>query len=431
MKKPYSLDYTIESEKERLAYVKDVLDSLQKKPTPSDLELFATYILDGKDENGKNAVQRGEITSSSRRHSNFRVQEDKNLSLDNILEAGVTPETELKPYNSKNIYLKKSTVIKRPKKGDPGDSDIPGMVELWARIDALEHTVAVNEGKVPPDPNTQLFTDNYRYWQFKHMLIDLRRHQYYLKDSAKPTIHFIAVPQPSPQTIDWSEDGGYWCTYQQWYHKTHDTYKPYISKNITDYKTRETSNGTEVYWVTQRHTFDWENPKHIAALINHYSALYMQLWDKPYSWGRTLIFDFDRYFDAVGFTPEREYILTRYIDGANAETIAAELREKFRVDYSSTWIAAIVHHNIPRDIANYVKRQRLLAETPQDQRKKCNKCGRNLPSSPLFFSRCTRRKDGLYGTCKECERADRIRRGVTAKNDRRKKDQELYEMPTK
>lgn len=432
MKKPYSLDYTIESEKERLAFIEDVLDQLTRKPTPSDLELFATYILDGKDENGKNAVQRGEITSSSRRHANFRVQDDKNLSLDNILEAGVTPESDLRPYNTKNVYLKKNMTIRRPKGNDPGDSDVPGMVELWECIDRLEHVIAVNDGKIPPDPQTQIFTDNYRYWQFKHMVIDLRRHQYYLKDSAKPTIHFVSLLQPSPQTIDWSGDSGYWCSYDYWYNKTHNTYRPHISKNLDDYKTRKTPDGkTEVYWVVRQHTFNWENPQHIAALINYYSALYMQLWDKPYSWGRTLIFDFDRYFDLVGFSPEREYILTRFIDGASTEEIADELISKFQVDYSANWISTIIHHQIPREIANYVRRQRLLVETPDNLRKKCNRCGRYLPRDPLFFGKCARRIDGFYGSCKECEKADRIKRGVITKYDRRKKDQELYEMPPK
>ena len=52
-KKQYSLDYNIERDFERLAAVKDILDNLENKPSNNDLELMASYILYGKDENGE------------------------------------------------------------------------------------------------------------------------------------------------------------------------------------------------------------------------------------------------------------------------------------------------------------------------------------------------------------------------------------------
>ena len=56
MQKPYSLDYDIKSEKDRLVAVNDILNKLKRPPTASDLESMAFYILCGKDENGLNAV---------------------------------------------------------------------------------------------------------------------------------------------------------------------------------------------------------------------------------------------------------------------------------------------------------------------------------------------------------------------------------------
>ena len=57
MKKAYSLDYeNIKTDKDRLAAVIDILDTLDKTPSPTDLEQMGTYILCGKDENGLNAV---------------------------------------------------------------------------------------------------------------------------------------------------------------------------------------------------------------------------------------------------------------------------------------------------------------------------------------------------------------------------------------
>lgn len=71
MKKKYSLDYSIERDLDRLHAIEDILDTLDTKPTNAELEQMASYILYGKDEEGKNAVQRGETTDSNKRYNSF------------------------------------------------------------------------------------------------------------------------------------------------------------------------------------------------------------------------------------------------------------------------------------------------------------------------------------------------------------------------
>ena len=56
MKKAYSLDYSIERDSDRCIAVSDIIDKMDKDPSPTDLEQMASYILYGKDENGFNAV---------------------------------------------------------------------------------------------------------------------------------------------------------------------------------------------------------------------------------------------------------------------------------------------------------------------------------------------------------------------------------------
>lgn len=60
MKKKYSLDFSIVRDTDRLAAVNEILDTLSTNPTPTELEQMASYILYGKDENGKNSIQRNE-----------------------------------------------------------------------------------------------------------------------------------------------------------------------------------------------------------------------------------------------------------------------------------------------------------------------------------------------------------------------------------
>jgi len=69
-KKAYSLDYSIERDTDRLQAVKSILNGLEKDPSPTDLEQMASYILYGKDENGKNSIERSETTDDGQRRYN-------------------------------------------------------------------------------------------------------------------------------------------------------------------------------------------------------------------------------------------------------------------------------------------------------------------------------------------------------------------------
>lgn len=438
MKKAYTLDYNIERDIDRLAAVNDILDKLETRPSNTDLELMASYILYGKDEEGKNSVQRKETLDSNKRYNSYKKRDDTNESLDAILESPIPNEQALHEIGSKDVYKQKPTPIRRPKYDkegnliDIGDSDIPGMTQLWEDIDRIARVVAVSEGKITDlRPDDQIITSSYRLYQLKHQLIDMRRHQYYLKDAYRPTIHFLNLPSPAKQLINFDQDTFYWMPYNKWLERVTNTYKTWISKNIEDYETRRNNNGElEVKWVVMRQNFDWENPNHISALVDYYSSLYAEVWDQPYSWGRTLIYDFDRYFDMCGFSPMREYILTRKIDKANHPTIAAEVKEKFGVNYNVDRIGWIIHKEIPKKMAECATRLRLINDenTPK---KKCAKCHKSLPLHTLFFSHNAASPDNFNRYCKQCEKNKRlIKLGVDSAHDRRNKDTTMFKMPS-
>ena len=69
-KKAYSLDYSIERDTDRLQAVENILNGLERDPSPTDLEQMASYILYGKDENGKNSIERNETTDDGQRRYN-------------------------------------------------------------------------------------------------------------------------------------------------------------------------------------------------------------------------------------------------------------------------------------------------------------------------------------------------------------------------
>lgn len=436
MKRKYSLDYSIDRDIDRVQAVKDILDTLDTEPSALELEQMGSYILYGKDENGLNAVQRGETTDGTKRYSSFKKKDDKLLSLEEILENPLTDQQELRPTTQRINYTKKKPTISRPKYDrktgemtDPGDSDIPGMQEMWEWIDHLEHVVAVNEGKVPADEKTTILPDSYRLYQLKHWLIDLRRHQYYLKDSYKPTLHFQAIDHPKPAFYDWTSDSFYWMPLDKWQTRVDNALLHTISKNLNDYETRINEKGeTEVKWVVRQHTFDWENPFHIRALINCYDALYDQVHEKLNTYGNTLLFDFERYRKMANFSEVREYILDKKIEKMPYAEIVENLQKLFGVSYNENHLCTILAKEIPEKIALAAQKHRLIADTPRSECKRCHTCGRLLPKDAVFFVRNRSRKDGFSSNCKECEKQHRIEKGGQSIHDKRNKESAMYSL---
>lgn len=156
MKKPYSLDYEIIRDTDRNALVTSILDSLDITPSDSELEQMADYILFGKDEKYMSARDRREISQPKRRYNSWATKDEKNESLDALMEdPNIAPQIEARQQDAGPRYKVFKPEIKRPtydKDGnllDPGDSDIPGMVELWAEIDRLQEKLDMYRGKIP------------------------------------------------------------------------------------------------------------------------------------------------------------------------------------------------------------------------------------------------------------------------------------------
>ena len=128
-------------------------------------------------------------------------------------------------------------------------------------------------GKIPPEEGFLMFEDDYRLYRLKHNLIDMKRTQYYLKDTYKPQLHFLALDHPKPQFYEWDGESAYWIPYEEWEERVNHSYTHTVSKRLEDYETRGEGVNLEVRWIVCRHNFDWENYKHVYALMNHYKPL--------------------------------------------------------------------------------------------------------------------------------------------------------------
>lgn len=436
MKKKYSLDFNIVRDVDRLKAVEEILDTMDTNPSATELEQMASYILYGKDENGNNSIQRKETIDKDKRYKSYKTKDDKVQSLDEMMEVPGFDEQQLRSAYKRDAYTVPKPCIRKPKYDkktgemvDPGDSDVPGMWEQWEIIERWQRMLDVAQGKVAPNENDTLVTDPYRVYQLKHNLIDIRKHQYYLKDSAKPTLHFQNLDHPKPQFYDWSGDAFYWISREEWEKKIAKAYTSRISKDLKDYETRGEGDNLEIKWVICEHHFDWENYKHVRALLNHYCTMREALRDKLNTYGITLLWDFDRYVSLCGFSELRLFLINLRKQGMAYEDILDEMRARYATEYSPNYLVSIVSNEVPKRIAQVAKMLRIEQDTPMEQRKKCIHCGKMLPADPLFFSRNNAHKDCLSNTCKECDKISRIKRGVINKDgDLRKKDPTLHKV---
>lgn len=430
MKKAYSLDYSIERDTDRVQAVREILDSLEKDPSPTDLDQMASYILYGKDENGKNSIQRNETTDDGqRRYNTFQRASERVMSLDELLENPLFDHEQVKSPHKRDPYKKPVRTIHRPKYDkktgeliDIGDADIPGMVELWDSIDRLDKWIMQLEGKLPPDEDTLLFDDSYRLYRLKHSLVDLRRQQYDLLDSYKPCLHFQNMDHPKTQFYDLSGDAFYWVSRNQWQYKVDHSYSSRVSKDIKDYEVRINDKGEEeVKWVIYKHTFDWRDPAQVCAFMTYYQELKLQVWEKLDTYSRTLFWDFDRYRTMAGISEMKNYMLELKLQKVPYEDIIEEIERLYGVTFHLNHLTTVFTVEIPRKISRIAARLQMEEETPDDEKIICPRCEKKLPANPLFFSYNRARATGFARYCKDCEKEIRIEKGVISEYDRREK----------
>ena len=125
--KTKQLDFTLETDIERRSHIKELLND---NPNPSNkiLELYANYILYGKDEKTGNSVVDDKKVEISTKYSSY-ASKTKVVSLEKLLTDVNNNETVF----CKQKYSKPKISIDREK-----DANIPNIKELWKTIDALE-----------------------------------------------------------------------------------------------------------------------------------------------------------------------------------------------------------------------------------------------------------------------------------------------------
>lgn len=415
------LDYNIYSYTDRANFVRNLFTyeleqeaklHYDEDSTKKELETAANYILYGKDpKTDKNFVQKKEV-QIQQKHTSYRRKEPE--SLDALLEDPNTKETDFHPVQ-RNCYKKYKPTIDRN-----ADKDIPGMQDLWNAIDILAKRVKELKDK------QELGIEYYRK---NHLLIQLRKEQFALKDSEDTTIKCRGFHLSGPISANLVTDTGY----------IRDYYQEFVYKNFKAEHYKD-SFGSEWYarqqeqlahdiisadpdlnwqWVeVSENQIDFRNSAHVYNFLELYSALVQSCDENLNCDLKFLIWELEGYIEKANLSEARQYILIRKIDKATNDQIRRELQEKFGLAYSDNYISTIYKQMICEKISKtaQLEHDNWIYRNQPEKFKVCSTCGRKLLRDSRNFIKKQNAKDGLSARCKMCDKEIR---------DRKKKEKEL------
>lgn len=402
------LDYNLYSNEERANQVRNLFtpdieqlarEHYSESSTQKELETAANFILYGKDpRNDKNYVQKKEVQIDTK-HTTWKRKEPE--SLDALMEDPMTDQTQFQEVR-KNSYKKPKPTIDREK-----DKDIPGMQDLWNAIDVL--AARVKELKDEKKLNLE-------YYRKNHLLIQLRKEQFALKDSESEQIHCHSFMGSGSTDICYTSDTGYLKdNYTDWVYKNWkaDHYRKQFGEDWYAREQEELAkrlNSGEINewsWVeVSENKIDFTNPDHVYKVLEMYGTLKENSWDKLNSDLKFLIWELEDYIEQAHLSEARFHILYRKIDKATNETIAQELQEKFGLAYSDNYISTIYKQMICDKIAKaaQLSYDSWVYRDKPEKFKICSTCGERLLRDSRNFIKKQNSKDGLSARCKMCDK---------------------------
>lgn len=343
------LDYTLESPEARIELVNKIVNETPPEQlTNKYLEILADYIvfaMDKEERKKKNIVTDNRMVTINKRETSFE---------------GLISKFENGEDGIYNMIANDKNIIFTPKVSiTPKDlEEIEPLRELKKAIDAIEEAQKAARGK--------------RKYLLKRQLIEMRQDQYIIKSAYKKPIYCVNGIK-SFSSLDLSEDIYF------------------------DEKELPQSTGKISLF----------NPKHISALLCHYSKLKEAVWGRFSADAYYLMEDLDV---LVRNTLEEDYplyfdLVVLKIDGKTNNEIQKTLEEKHGIKHSVEYISSLWRNKIPKLLAEQEQENYLNWYYTQVERgkwKRCSRCGEIKLAHNRFFSKNKTSKDGYYSICKAC-----------------------------
>lgn len=343
------LDYTLESPSERNELVKKIIDEAPPgKLTNRYLEILADYIIfamDKEERKKKIILTDNRMVTVNKRETSFE-------GLIGKFENGEDGIYNMIANDKNIIFTPKLTITQKD------IDEIPALKELRQAIEAVEKQEKAARGK--------------KKFLLKKQLIEMRQDQYVIRNAYRKPIYCMNAIK-SFSKIDLSET---------------------IKMNE---KGEPESNGLVSLF----------NPKHISALLCHYSKIKEDSWSKFSSDSYYLMHDLDELIEkTLRDKYPLYYDLVIYkIDGKQNVEIQELLQEKHGIKHSVEYISSLWRNKIPKLLAEQETNDYLIwyyTVVEKGKWKRCSRCGQIKLAHNRFFSKNKTSKDGFYSICKEC-----------------------------
>ena len=436
------LDFSISGTTDRKSFVDEYVqrpEFISKPLTEDELETIANYILFGKDEDGLNVTQRGEIQIETR---NKTWQREDTESLDAMMEsptfneASLRRPTEARTKIAREIFSREDALAQCP------SHLVPIFKELFARIDRLEmqiHFYEFAHGKRKEEPRTALlnrFTSEeieaaratsstwsqFKYLKQRHLIVELRREQFTLRDSyiEKHLRHTPPEPELDPVNLDFEAEipvfplGLVGCPFSKFIFKSMDSLHPHT------YTEKELDQLIRYYWNKKSESrpqlfFDFEELEHVYELFGQLNELEEEIENLPIESNLKKLLDTLKYYIArTDLSEVQRELLDLKINKVKNQDIADFINKKYGKSYTANYISTIFRQKIIPRINESARFHAQIIENLcfEENFKKCNCCGKWLLIAPENFVRKGRSKDGFSTKCKKCDRADRQKKKV-------------------
>ena len=433
------LDWALSTSVERNAFLSKYLSEepfLSSPPNEDELETLANYVLWGKNEEGQNIEQEG-FVELPRRNSTWASQNVE--SLDELTESPTFNENVLFSLNSKLPSKKTREVFSRTNvRSSAPASLLPIFEALWRQIDEIELTLNFYElehGKRTKDPRKELLDvfseedrnkirqralniNQFHYLKLRHLLVELRREQYTIKDSysERVLLHNSNPPvkEENDQTFD--SDIPIWPlglnNDNQLSKLLFRKFDVLAAEKVSEKELKQIS---KFYWEKENEKLTWTKNSFDFENLESVYQLFLQLEElgeeeqEFFSTTNLLIKTLWFYIEEAELTDIQREILNLKIKKEKNQDIAFYINKKYGKTYTVNYISTIFRQKIIPAINNAASyHKQIIRSLPFDEEfKVCTKCGRRLLRDPINFVRKSRAKDGLSNHCKACDKRER------------------------
>ena len=371
-------------------------------------------------------------------------QRDDTESLDAMLESPTFNEASLRRPSETRTKITREVFDRQEALAQCPPHLIPVFQNLFKEIDTLELQIQFyefNHGKRKEEPRASLQKrfdaeellqareickqwNQYKYLKKRHLLVEMRREQFTLRDCYSNQLinHTIPEPETEPTYLDIEVEIPVFPLGLVDTHMGPLLFREMENLIPSSYTTAELEQIVKYYWQKNQQKkaigalyFDFQELEHVYELFGQLEEIEESIDELPVEsnlgkLAKTLQY----YIGLTELTEAQKEVLDLKIQKWKNQDIADLVNKKHGKTYTANYISTIFRQKIIPRINETVSLHTLIVEnlTFPENFKKCNGCGRTLLADSVYFVRKTRSKDGLSTKCKKCDKEEREKKKV-------------------